>query len=319
MTPTNADLRQFILQFFSDEELETLCFDYFREVRQDFTTGMIRNSKVMILIDHCEKRGRLDDLYAALMRERPVAWRERFSAPSVETFRRNVSAPPSDRRVHEKTGIEFIRIPAGRFQYGVNKTPTETLTYWIGRYPVTNVQYKCFLDANPAQPVPSDDWAVPYNWDKQMRYCPVDKADHPVVLVSWNDAWAFCEWAGLRLPAEQEWEKAARGVDGRIYPWGDEWIDGRCNTIETRIGGTTRVGQYSPQSDSPFGCADMAGNVWEWTASWHTRKQTDRVLRGGSWNSYQKAVRVSLRYNYPPDLASNHIGFRVVALADSGT
>ncbi len=93
MTPTNADLRQFILNFFSDEELETLCFDYFPEVRQDFTIGMIKNSKVMLLIDYCQVRGRGDDLYGALERERPSAWREKFGAAPVETFRRNVSTP----------------------------------------------------------------------------------------------------------------------------------------------------------------------------------------------------------------------------------
>jgi hypothetical protein len=84
MTPTNADLRQFILQSFSDEELETLCFDYFRDVRQDFTIGMIKNSKVMLLIDYCQSRGRLDDLTAALARERPASWREKFGAPPAQ-------------------------------------------------------------------------------------------------------------------------------------------------------------------------------------------------------------------------------------------
>ena len=87
MTPTNADLRQFILQFFSDEELETLCFDYFREAQQNFSDGMTRNRKVILLIGYCDTRGRLDDLYAALERERPTAWREEFGAPPAPKTR----------------------------------------------------------------------------------------------------------------------------------------------------------------------------------------------------------------------------------------
>ena len=225
------------------------------------------------------------------------------------------------RIVHDKTEIEFVRVPAGPFLYGDDKKPLELPEFWIGRYPVTNIQYKRFLDANPAYSVPfyDADWAKPYNWDKKTRAYPADKADHPVVIVSWNDAKAFCDWAGLRLPTEQEWEKAARGdKDGRIYPWGDDWVDGRCNTSEAGVDGTTRVGQYSPQSDSPYGCADMAGNVWEWTASWYSEKQSGRVLRGGSWLVNQRDARVSIRDYLTPDFAFFNIGFRAAAPVDSG-
>ena len=125
-------------------------------------------------------------------------------------------------------------------------------------------------------------WAQPYNWDRQARTFPPDKADHPVVLVSWHDAQAYAEWAGKRLPTEEEWEKAARGTDGREYPWGNEFDKERCNTRESGIGGTTSVGQFSPQGDSPYGCVDMVGNVWEWTASDWSSKSKTKVLRGWS-------------------------------------
>ena len=546
MIPTNSDLRQFIIQFFSDEELETLAFDYFPEAANDFGSGMSKGRKVIALIGHCERRGRLDDRHAAVGRERAAAWNQQFTTPSVETFRRHVSTmptardprqiflshatadaafaytladdlraegwrvwiapesirpgekwveaidrgletcgvfvvaltpdavtsrwvrtetnaavalehkdrirflpldvtqceppllwsgyqfvpfrgsyevgldallrrlddqPPANplsdplperegaripspplpstpappprerhvkeeqwrqlqalaheiatvlgkqsgddelrevyrrfnrhfglttykklprkrfdeglafftewrdevvassaetqdhlpqaegvlvpspggrglgrgdnwsqgeedplpnplpqgegaqsalptgvtRRIHEKTGIELIRIPAGAFLYGDDRRTIDLPEFWIGRYPVTNAQYKRFVDETGYEP--------PSHW--KGKNPPTDKLDHPVVYINWDDAQEFSEWAGLALPTEQEWEKAARGTDGRRYPWGDDWADGHCNTMEARVGGTTAVGQYSPQGDSLYGCADMAGNVWE--------------------------------------------------------
>ena len=325
MTPTNADLRQFILQFFSDEELETLCFDYFREAQQNFSSGMTKNRKAILLIGYCETRGRLTDLSAALERERPAAWLAQYGPTSDflidqlkalpdKVFPPSIHQVPQEpqNRIHEKTGIELIRIPAGPFLYGAAKKTVKMPEFWIGRYPVTNTQYKRFLDAKR-------DYPVPKNWDHKTRAYPAGKADHPVVLVSWNNAEVFCNWAGLQLPTEQEWEKAARGdKDGRSYPWGDNWVDGRCNTSEADVRGTTPVGQYSPQSDSPYGCADMAGNVWEWTESWHDEEQTRRVLRGGSWLYGKGYARVSIGNHFTPNLAVLEFGFRVVSHFGSG-
>ncbi|MFL7837849.1 MAG: formylglycine-generating enzyme family protein [Candidatus Promineifilaceae bacterium] len=119
----------------------------------------------------------------------------------------------------------------------------------------------------------------------------IAKSGHPVVYVNYHDAVGYAEWAGMFLPSEEEWEKAARGSDGRMHPWGDKWRDGCCNTDEAGIGTTTPAGRYSPQGDSPYGCVDMAGNVWEWTESWFDAAKARRVVRGGSWNVNQVSAR----------------------------
>ena len=201
---------------------------------------------------------------------------------------------------------ELVRVPAGPFTMGSDEIdgakPVNTVNlpeYWIGKYPVTNEEYACFIHATgyPA-PYQSNDQAKPYNW--QGNNPPRGKEKHPVVLVNWHDAVAYCHWLSDEtgepycLPTEAEWEKAARGTgkqvsalimkelliarleaeregaalgtDGRIYPWGYAWDAKQCNTQEGKAGSTTPVGQY-PQGASPYGALDMAGNVWEWCSS----------------------------------------------------
>jgi formylglycine-generating enzyme required for sulfatase activity len=239
-----------------------------------------------------------------------------------------------------------ILIPAGSFWIGspldapdahANEKPrreTNLPTYEIGRYPITNAQYACFLTDNPGYPVPylDEDRAHPYNWDPKARIYPENKADHPVVLVSWEDAVTYCRWLGqvtgkhYRLPTEEEWEKAARGTfpEVRCYPWGDEYQPGICNSCEWGQSSTTSVHRFEQINQSPFGVIDMVGNAWEWTASWYERYPKSiheslhygrlyRVVRGGSWkNSYLEA-RISRRGRYKPSVRRPWLGFRIVS------
>jgi formylglycine-generating enzyme required for sulfatase activity len=133
-----------------------------------------------------------------------------------------------------------------------------------------------------------------------------------VVLVNWHDAVAYAGWVGKRLPTEEEWEKAACGTDGRGYPWGDQRPTPDLCNFGRNVGGTTPVGQYSPQGDSPYGCVDMAGNIWEWTASDYGAGR--KVLRGGSWYGSQGLVRAANRIHSLRTFVALDVGFRCVGL-----
>ena len=214
------------------------------------------------------------------------------------------SGPQSTQpKIDNPAGIEWVKIPAGEFLYGEKKEKQFShKAFLIGKYPVTNIQYKHFLDANPGGKVPQD-------WDSQKRSFPMGKGNHPVIFVSWNDANAFCQWAECRLPTEAEWEKAARGTDGRTYPWGEDWVNGKyCNSTESKNGGTTPVDDY-PEGISPYGVWDMSGNVWGWTATRH-EDGNYQVLRGGSWDYYDYIVRSSNRDRYTPTYSDGGLGFR---------
>jgi formylglycine-generating enzyme required for sulfatase activity len=129
-----------------------------------------------------------------------------------------------------------------------------------------------------------------------------------VVNITRSDAEAFCIWSGGRLPTEEEWEKAARGADGRPYPWGDQWVVNKyCNSREVNLGETTPVDRY-PDGASPYGVMDLSGNVWEFTAS---EEGGQLVLRGGSWEYGAQNVRVAKRYLNRFDVRNDSIGFRV--------
>jgi formylglycine-generating enzyme required for sulfatase activity len=200
----------------------------------------------------------------------------------------------------------MVLVPAGECLVGQWRQKEHLPAFYITKTPITNAQYGHFVKAGGKRPP---------HWKGKI---PRGKKDHPVVYVSWDDAAAYCSWLStatgktFRLPTEREWEKAARGSDGREYPWGNRWQEGRCNTDGAHVWDTTPVGTYSPLGDSPYGCVDMAGNVWEWTGSWYDSAREGRVLRGGSWDRYQSYARCAYRLMLPPGDRHKDVGFRCV-------
>lgn len=208
--------------------------------------------------------------------------------------------PPIDGRPRKSKSADqplalkdgMMQIPAGPFIMGYDKRhpdegPMHVATiahpYWIDQFEVTNAAYRRFVKTGGGRP--PDHWLGGDFEPGQERL--------PVAYVTWHDADAYCTWAGKRLPTEAEWEKAARGTDGRLFPWGDTFDAAKSNSPQRALGHLMPVGSF-PQGKSPYGLLDVSGNVWEWTASWYqpypgnTHASVNygeqyKVVRGGSF------------------------------------
>lgn len=248
----------------------------------------------------------------------------------------------------EILGQKLIYISEGEFLMGSNdhelkescrpQHRVKVGPFCIGQRPITNADYQRFIADNPEYQVPYNPlrFAQRYNWDRRARTFPRGLEHHPVVLVTWQDALAYCDWLtqvsgyACRLPSEAEWEKAAAwdtAVDqARLYPWGDTFDPSRCNVDDhgdLRLEATP-AGYYSPAGDSPYGLQDAAGNVWEWTASLYQpypyvpdngREDVtavgERVIRGGAFDEVPLLARCAWRHGVKPDLTAANIGFRI--------
>jgi formylglycine-generating enzyme required for sulfatase activity len=220
-------------------------------------------------------------------------------------------------------GAEMVYVPAGEFVMGSDRSKTEQPVhtvyldaFWIDRTEVTNAGYRKCVEVGTCSQPRDTGW-----------YNDPNRAEHPVVWVDWYQAKTYCEWAGKRLPTEAEWEKAARGTDGRTFPWG-EGIDcdhAHYSGCPWTFGETAPVGS-KPAGASPYGALDMTGNVWEWVADWYDpdyysqspdrnppgpASGETRVLRGCSWNSRGPITWRFADWSHPTS-AGNDAGFRCV-------
>ena len=229
--------------------------------------------------------------------------------------------------VRPADGMVMVYVPAGEFSMGSNdgesgEKPVHSVTldaYWIDWTEVTNAMYAKCVSAGSCPP-PSNFSSITHS----SYYSNSQYDNYPAIFVDWNDAQSYCTWAGARLPSEAEWEKAARGTDGRIYPWGNSNPSSSLLNYNSFVRDTTAVGSY-PSGASPYGAQDMAGNVWEWVNDWYSSIYYEssplsnpigpasgqyRVLRGGSWNDDGSFVRASIRNWSSPSLSGVNLGFR---------
>ena len=228
-------------------------------------------------------------------------------------------------------GMELVYVPAGEFIMGsddrdASESPAHSVyldAYWIDRTEVTNGMYALCAAAGACSPPASESSSQHDSYYNDTAY-----VNYPVIFVTWQQAGEYCQWAGRRLPSEAEWEKAARGTDARICPWGSSSPSPERLNYASLVGDTTPVGSY-PAGASPYGALDMAGNVWEWTADWFSsgysladlsnptgpEEGARYVLRGGSWYYEHNYIRAAFRFSASGSTTLNDVGFRCALTA----
>jgi len=202
--------------------------------------------------------------------------------------------------------FSMVHVPGGAFQMGRKRQSVDVPNFEISATAVTCKEYSLFM--------------------KQTGYRPEGRVaellatlakDGPVGNVTFRDAEAFARWVGCVLPTEEQWEKAARGIDGRLYPWGDSYSPSCCNSADSGTGNALPV-DAMPGGRSPFGCHHMSGNVWEWTSTWHDAGKTEKVVRGGSYEEGTKACTCFYREGIDPRYFKPDLGFRCAMSQQTG-
>lgn len=201
---------------------------------------------------------------------------------------------------HPNDASTMVKVEGSVFMSGPSNEPVWVPAYYIDVYPVTNAQYARFLEATGRE--------APQRWEDGKFPAGLD--DHPVVFVTWRDAAAYAEWAGKSLPTSQQWEKAARGTRGTVYPWGDQTTPAKCNVRENGVGETTAVDCYQT-GISPYGVYDLCGNTWEWCST--ESKPGRHELKGGSWTTPFERCTPSTFNDAAETMCDDDTGFRCVA------
>jgi formylglycine-generating enzyme required for sulfatase activity len=325
-----AKIRELLAAAFKAEDLRRFCLDrlLFRAILRRFGPGHGFDDMIDEVIEYCRMTLLFDELLAEVKRTHSRQYERFFPVKPSGPI------PPDTLSISRPIALDLVRVPAGDFWMGSDLSKDADARedelprhhvyvpdFYIGKYLVTNAHYLTFVRTTGQ--------SAPALWDKGR--VPQGEDNYPVRCVSWDDAVDFCTWlrkeTGLpfRLPTETEWEKAARGLNGRIYPWGNDPPDeGRCNYGVELGGHTTVIGRYSPLGDSPYGCGDMAGNVQEWCQSLHrpypyraddgrenleAELDDPRVLRGGGTIAALRESVAPAARRASPTLAMEAPGF----------